>query len=644
MFSTILLIIKSLFKKNIMKLFILGIISLLNFGTLFSQNNIKENLNILFIAIDDLKPTLGSYGDSFAITPNIDAIAKTGTTFLNNHTQQAVCGPSRASLLTGKRPDYTKVWDLKTKMRDINPDILSIPQYFKENGYETIGLGKIYDPRCVDKDKDKPSWSVPFISEGSFKYPDGYNPPALGFYQSKEVTGKINELKNKAKKNGEKDLNKYVRDHYKPPYEIGDVPDGAYVDGAIANTSIELLDKMDTGKPFFLAVGFKRPHLPFVAPRKYWDMYDDSKVQIAAYQKKSKNAVDIAYHNSGEMRSYKTPDISYTINSDNLLALDTDLQKKLIHGYYAATSYIDAQVGKIIEKLKQKGLDKNTIIVIWGDHGWHLGDHSLWNKHSNFEQATRSPMIIYDPRVNKGNKVEMPTEFVDLFPTLCDMVGLEMPKKLDGISLKAQVEGQNNSSKLYAVSQYPRGNRMGYSFRTKNQRYTVWVNNKKSTEPIYVEDIIGEELYDYRKDPNETDNKINQPDYQQMKSAFQTLATRYFKSQIVVIPFVKKSVDKVSIAQNKYAETRANAISDFIVSKMRLSSSKATFLNKILYEKYALNAEKVNGKNLSQAEKQVVYKSTYSIARKKLLEQFTSDEVSEISKLELEKQKALRNN
>jgi iduronate 2-sulfatase len=494
----------------------------------------QSSPNILFIAIDDLKPTLGIYGDSFAVTPNIDAIANNGTTFLNNHTQQAICGPSRASLLTGKRPDYTKVWDLKTKMRDVNPTILTIPQYFKQSGYQTIGVGKIYDPRCVDTHRDKPSWSIPSIKENELEYPKGYNKPALGFYQNKENLNTINGIKNRAlvKNIQKKKIYKYITNRFKPPYEMADVPDGAYVDGAIANKSIQLLDTLNTSKPFFLAVGFKRPHLPFVAPTKYWQLYDESKIQLADYQKKSENSVDVSYHKSGEMRKYKTPEITYKLNNDGLLALDKELQKKLIHGYYAATSYIDAQIGKIIDKLKQKDLDKNTIIVIWGDHGYHLGDHSLWNKHSNFEQATRSPLIIYDPRINKGYKINSPTEFVDLFPTISDLANIGVPKNLDGVSLKAQIKGEENTSKIYAVSQYPRKNKMGYSFRTKEYRYTVWINNKKSTVPIFKEDIHAEELYDYKNDPLETENKIDDEEYRKIKITHQILATRYFKDQV----------------------------------------------------------------------------------------------------------------
>jgi len=626
-----------------MKKYLLSILLLVSFHKVQAQNSSKPN--ILFIAIDDLKPSIGSYGDKLAITPNIDAIAKNGTTFLNNHTQQAVCGPSRASLLTGKRPDYTKVWDLKTKMRDMNPDILTIPQYFKQNGYETIGVGKIYDPRCVDNDRDKPSWSVPFINERELNYPKGYKQPALGFYQKKKNLARIREIKSEAlEKNIQKSkINKYIRDRYKPPYEKGDVPDGAYVDGAIANKSLDLLDELDTSKPFFLAVGFKRPHLPFVAPRKYWELYNESEIEIAPYQKKSKNAVDIAYHKAGEMQSYKTPEITYRLNNDGLLELDEKLQKKLIHGYYAATSYIDAQIGKIKDKLKQKGLDKNTIIVIWGDHGWHLGDHSLWNKHSNFEQATRSPLIIYDPRINKGFKITTPTEFVDLFPTLSDLANLEIPKNLDGLSLRRQLEGEATTSKIYAVSQFPRKNKMGYSFRTNDYRYTVWVNNKKSTEPIYKEDIHAEELYDYKKDPLETENKINNKKYEKTKSTFQLLAARYFKDHVVssttVLKMANKSVKVKTLKTNK----RAQVISEFIIKTMKLSNIKAQFLLETLSEKYTNNISKTRGKNLSQEEKREIYKATFLETKNKLLTKFTKSEFDQINKLEQSKRKKSSN-
>ena len=226
--------------------------------------------NILFIAVDDLKPTIGAFGDDLAHTPNIDLLSENAAVFLNNHTQQAVCGPSRASLLTGKRPDYTQVRDLKTKMRDRVPEIVTIPQYLKNQGYKTVGLGKIFDPRCVDEFRDKPSWSVPYIPEHKFEYPTAYGPPAMGFYQNPEIKAHIQQLRNKAKANGVKNLGKYLRDTYKPPFESSDAPDDAYVDGALAVYANKFLDEFKTNpsEPFFLAVGFKRPHLPFTAPKK----------------------------------------------------------------------------------------------------------------------------------------------------------------------------------------------------------------------------------------------------------------------------------------------------------------------------------------------------------------------------------------
>jgi iduronate 2-sulfatase len=504
--------------------------------------------NILFIAVDDLKPTIGAFGDDLANTPNIDLLAENATVFLNNHTQQAVCGPSRASLMTGKRPDYTKVRDLKTKMRDMVPDIITIPQYLKNQGYKTVGLGKIFDPRCVDKSRDKPSWSVPYMPEHKFEYPSDYGSPAMGFYQDPEIKAYIQQLRNEAKANGVKNLGKYLRDTYKPPFESSDAPDEAYVDGALAVYANKYLDefKTNSSEPFFLAVGFKRPHLPFTAPKKYWDMYDTSKFNIAEFQENSSNGPSIAYHSSGELRSYITPEISYKISNDNRVILSEEFQKDLIHGYYASTSFIDAQIGKIVDKLKETGLDQNTIIVIWGDHGWHLGDHGMWNKHSNFEQATRSPLIIYDPRIHKKVEIESPTEFLDIFPTLCAATGLQIPEKLDGTNLMPLIKGELTSIKPYAVSQWTNAKKTGYSFRTDRYRYTVWLNGKKSTDPIFEEDIFAEELYDYQQDPKETVNLANEENSANLIKRFQKLAANFFNNQSDI-----PMKDLVNVSKNK---------------------------------------------------------------------------------------------
>ncbi|MGB0769909.1 MAG: sulfatase-like hydrolase/transferase [Flavobacteriaceae bacterium] len=520
------------------------------FGIIHAQDA-QTTPNILFIAVDDLKPTIGAFGDDLAHTPNIDLLAEHATVFLNNHTQQAVCGPSRASLMTGKRPDYTKVRDLKTKMRDMVPEIVTIPQYFKNQGYKTIGLGKIFDPRCVDEFRDKPSWSVPFMPEHKFEYPNDFGPPAMGFYQDPKIKLYIQKLRNEAKANGVKNLGKYLRDTFKPPFEKTDAPDNAYVDGALAMYANKFLDeyKPEYNEPFFLAVGFKRPHLPFTAPKKYWDMYNPSKFEIAKFQQNSKNGPSISYHSSGELRSYITPEISYEISKNNRVILSDEFQKELIHGYYASTSFIDAQIGKIVDKLKETGLHKNTIIVIWGDHGWHLGDHGLWNKHSNFEQATRSPLVIFDPRVNEKIQIKSPTEFVDIFPTLCAATGLKIPENLDGKNLMPLIRGEQISVKPFAVSQWANAKKTGYSFRTDRYRYTVWLNGKKSTDPVFEEDIFAEELYDYRTDPAETINLAGEKQSVNLIKRFQKLAAIFFNSQsaIPMKVLVNTSRDKLSI-------------------------------------------------------------------------------------------------
>ena len=614
--------------------------------TSYSQENDKPN--VLFISIDDLKPTIGSFGDEFAVTPNIDRLSETSTVFLNNHTQLAICAASRVSFLTGLRPDKTKVWDLKTKMRDVNPEVLTLPEHFKNNGYQTIGVGKIYDPRAVDSGRDRRSWSVPFITQNQLTFSDGYSFPSGGFYQGKENREIRSKLREEAIAKGVSNLNKYESDRYKPPYEKADVPDGAYMDGAIANRAVELIDGMDTSKPFFLAVGFLRPHLPFNAPTKYWDMYDEDKIQLASFRTKSKNPVDIAYKGGWEINTYKAPGIEYIENDEGLLILPDDIQRKLIHGYYAATSYIDAQIGIVLEKLKEKGFDKNTVIVLWGDHGFHLGDHSQWTKHTNFEQSTRSPLLIKDPRVNKTVKVNTPTEFIDVFPTLCELAEIETPEVLDGISLKPQLMGEQTTSKIFAVSQYPRrGNIMGYSFRTKRHRYTVWVNNKKSSEPIYIEDIYAEELYDYNNDPLETENIINHPDQQRVKTTFQTLAARFFNSQIVndpepVIEEIKYEVAKPA-PNNKWANQRSRAISQYISTEMLMNKNQTKFLQQVLYDKYARNNELTVGEKLSKEKIESIYKENFSIASQELMSKFTKKQFERITELERQKMNQIRN-
>ncbi|MBC7721034.1 MAG: sulfatase, partial [Pedobacter sp.] len=337
----------------------------------------KEKQNILFIAIDDLKPVLGCYGNTLIKTPNIDRLAKMGTVFMSNYCQQAVCGPTRASLMTGKRPDYTKVWDLKTPMRDVNPDILSLPQYLITQGYTTQGIGKVYDPRNVDKELDKPSWSVPYYKTDKKYYDPAFGEPVLNAYQLPETKKLAEQYLKEANEKGmsKSEAREYTIAKIKPSVESADVPDNAYNDGANVLQSQNILIALSkSDKPFFFAVGIAKPHLPFVAPKKYWDLYKRNEMPVAEYQEKSKNGVDMAYHNAGEIRAYTDipPLTSFTDQKDFGLTLPLDKQKELIHGYYAAVSYADALVGKLLNTLDSLGLTKNTVIVLWGDHGWHL--------------------------------------------------------------------------------------------------------------------------------------------------------------------------------------------------------------------------------------------------------------------------------
>ncbi len=478
----------------------------------------QEKTNVLFIAIDDLKPMMGAYGHDHMVTPHMDQLANSGVLFTNAHCQQAVCGPSRASLLTGMRPDYTGVWDLKTRMRDVNPNILSLPQHFKANGYTTVAIGKIYDPRCVDKQYDGPSWSIPYSESAKYEYPVQYGEPALSYYALEESKQIVHQLEEEAKAKGEKNIHGYVSERFKPSTECADVPDEAYIDGQICNNALRYMkDLSQQEAPFFLAVGFKRPHLPFSAPEKYWDLYKREDVKLAEYPHAVKDGVAMAYHNSGELYSYTDipPLTSFSdIFTDNL---PEDKQRELIHGYYASTSFIDAQVGKLMEQLKELGLDKNTVVVLWGDHGWHLGDHALWCKHTNFEQATRVPMIIYTPEGQNGVYTH-PAEFIDIFPTLCELTGIESPEHLQGESLVPALTNTTSKVKEYAVSQFGRGTHEGYSIRTDRYRLTLWLKEDYRTYmPFDEKRITAGELYDYQEDPLETVNLYGSKKHQQVR-------------------------------------------------------------------------------------------------------------------------------
>jgi arylsulfatase A-like enzyme len=508
-----------------------------------------EKPNILFIAVDDLKPILGCYGNELIRTPNIDRLAASGTIFMQNYCQQAVCGPARASLMTGLRPDHTGVWDMKTRMRDVHPDILSLPQHLQNQGYETQGIGKVYDQRCVDIFLDEPSWSKPYHRPEDIDYVEYLGKPVFGRYQLKQTRELAEKYLKEAREKGlEGSLaNDYAMQFIKPSVECADVPDNAYYDGAKALTAKKILTELiQNEKPFFFAVGFSRPHLPFVAPKKYWDLYNRDEMPLAPFQEQAKNSPEIAYHSSGELRGYSDiPPLTSFTDQKTGIGLPVEKQKELIHGYYASISYIDAQVGILLDALDSLGIAENTIIVLWGDHGWHLGDHDLWCKHTNFEQATRAPLLISAPWI-EPSKSESLSEFIDIFPTLCDLAGVEIPEVLDGVSLLPLMKNPKASVKEYSVSQYNRtgnyGNNnrlsyseeqyMGYSIRTKQFRYVLWIgDNYRSFLPFDEKLIFARELYDYETDPDETINFAEDEEYIDNLKMMHELMLEFLASQ-----------------------------------------------------------------------------------------------------------------
>lgn len=426
--------------------------------------------NILFLAVDDLRPELGCYGVDAIRTPNIDRIARQGVTFERAYCQQAVCSPSRTSLLTGARPDTTRVWDLVTHFRDAMPDVVTLPQHFRQNGYFVQGMGKIFHPGY----DDERSWSTPWQT------------PKAPTYALKQTAVQNDEDRPKQKDG--------------PPFESADVPDNFYKDGMVADLAVSTLRGLKArSSPFFLAVGFAKPHLPFVSPKRYWDLYDPAQIRLAPNPYRPKDAPEFALTNSNELRNY--------IGMPAKGPIPEDVARRLKHGYYAAVSYTDAQIGKVLDELDRQRLRQNTIIVLWGDHGWKLGEHGEWCKHSNVENDTNAPLLLSAPGMkNAGVHSRALVEFVDIYPTLADLAGLPLPGHLEGTSFRPLLDDPKRTWKRAAFSQYPRGKQlMGYSMRTERYRFTVWVGRNDHSR------IEAVELYDHQEDPQENTNVAKAP-------------------------------------------------------------------------------------------------------------------------------------
>jgi arylsulfatase A-like enzyme len=448
--------------------------------------------NILFVAVDDLRPEFGAYGAAHVRSPNLDRLARAGVTFNRAYCQQAVCSPSRTVVMTGARPDTTRVWDLVTHFRTAMPDVVTLGQHFKNHGYFVQGMGKIFHGGY----DDTPTWSVPW--QGPRAQP--YGLPENLALNGRQFAPPSGAAGAKQKKNAKKSAT--PPGSRGPAFEGADVPDETFADGKVAELAVAALrERARKPEPFFLAVGFVKPHLPFVAPKKYWDLYDPAKIELAPNKFRPRGAPEYAVQHGGELRAY------HGIPAGSI---PDDLARQLKHGYYAAISYMDAQLGKVLDELDRLGLAKNTVVVLWGDHGWKLGEHDSWCKHTNTENDTNAPLLVAAPGLKtRGVRTDALVEFVDIYPTLADLAGLPLPAHLEGRSFRPVLENPGRPWKSAAFSQYPRsvGGRqlMGYSMRTDRYRFTGWVQRGK---PAQIEAL---ELYDHRTDPQENTNLAADP-------------------------------------------------------------------------------------------------------------------------------------
>ncbi|UGU17658.1 sulfatase [Sinomicrobium kalidii] len=464
--------------------------------------------NILFIPIDDLRPELGCYGNNVVKTPNIDKLASHGVVFNRAYCQQAVCTPSRTSLLTGLRPDSTRVWDLGTNFRDHMPDLVTLPQFFKNNGYYTVGFGKTFHNIFPDTI----SWNEKLHVDG---FP--FDPDAVYTDPDNLIIQKEKELR--LLKNGKAGFDHYGFIYTKAKaFETADVDDDDYYDGAQTTMAIKKLGELkDRKQPFFLSIGFYKPHLPLNAPEKYWDLYNSEDIPLAPNPYVPKGSPLFAVHGDAELRAYTG---SHDLPKPQDEPWEERRQREIKHAYYACVSYIDTQVGRLLEELDRLGLRENTIVVLWGDHGWKLGEHNSWAKMSNYEIDTRVPLIISGKGVKeKGKTSNSLTEFVDVYPTLCDLAGFEVPEYLQGKSLNPLLKDVNTEIKDAAYSQfllgrfgpaeYRKQERMGYTVRTDRYRYMEWYHWDKNTKS--KGELIAKELFDHENDPRENINIAKDP-------------------------------------------------------------------------------------------------------------------------------------
>jgi iduronate 2-sulfatase len=425
--------------------------------------------NVLFIAVDDLRPELGTYGTR-AVTPNIDRLAASGLQFDRAYCNQAVCGASRVSLMTGLYPEFTKERSYHVSdWRKRWAHIVTLNQHFSAQGYSTVGLGKIYHGSGrlgVDAD----NWTE-WVSVSGTEYAN-----------SASQAAKVAAQKDKKKRRG-------------PATEASDANDDFHIDGQRAKVGAARIRKLaKADSPFFLAVGFTKPHLPFVAPKKYWDLYERDSFALPANLGVPPGYPDYARNRlAGEIRAYG--DIPKKISPSEF---PESLNRRLIHGYHACVSYADRNIGVLLKALQESGAAENTIVVLWSDHGWKLGDHSSWCKHTNFECDTRVPLIVRHPGIAAAKgRTQALVELIDLYPTLCELCQLPAPKHLQGRSFASVLADPATAHRDTAYSSYPHGNFTGHSIRTERFRYTEWWAKGSDKPSAHV-------LTNIKADPGET--------------------------------------------------------------------------------------------------------------------------------------------
>jgi arylsulfatase A-like enzyme len=438
-------------KVYIFKSLIIFVILLLN-SCKFTPVEENKKSNILFITVDDLRPELNFYGANHIKSPSLDKLANESLIFERAYCNIPVCGASRASLLTGARPTRKRFINAHIKKDEDYPEAISLPMLLKQNGYKTISNGKIYHYQNDDAE----AWDEIWHPKSLWDY---------ALVESQEI-----------RKNTHRGL----------PFEAAKVHDSVYRDGKTALKVIQDLNKLkEANQPFFLTMGLSKPHLPFTAPQKYWDFYDRDKIELPESYIQPESTPRYAFHNYGELRQYE--------NIPKKGDLPDTLAKELIHGYYACVSYIDAQIGLVLDELKRLDLEDDTIVILWGDHGWNLGDHKLWSKHVTFETALRTPLIIKVPGKTKGQKTNAITEFIDVYPSLAELTGIEIPDTVDGKSFVPILNGKS-VEKDWAVSKF----KDAVTLIKGDLFYTEWV---KDDGVAYAR-----MLFDHKTDPLELDN------------------------------------------------------------------------------------------------------------------------------------------